>query len=76
MSDIFEFVKNLYSQQINSQFRSEDPNNKIWYRNIKNMSQMNIMNENENLFKKKKKMKTFSQMNIKLSSSFSTLRLK
>ena len=55
MSDIFEFVKNLYSQQINSQFRSEDPNNKIWYRNIKNMSQMNIMNENENLFKKKKK---------------------
>ena len=55
MSDIFEFIKNLYSQQINSQFRSEDPNNKIWYRNTKNMSQMNIMNENENLFKKKKK---------------------
>ena len=76
MSDIFEFIKNLYSQQINLQIMSEDPNNKIWYRNIKNMSQMNIMNENENLFKKKKKMKTFSQMNIKLSSSFSTLRLK
>ena len=35
MNDIFEFIEKPYSLRINSQFRSEDPNDKIWQRNRK-----------------------------------------
>ena len=34
MNDIFKFVEKPYSLRINSQFRPEDPNDKIWHRNI------------------------------------------
>ena len=34
MNDIFEFIEKPYSLLINSQFRPEDPNDKIWDGNI------------------------------------------
>ena len=34
MNDTFQFIEKPYSLRINSQFRLEDPNEKIWYRNI------------------------------------------
>ena len=33
MNDIFEFIDKPYSLRINLQFRPDDPNGKIWYRN-------------------------------------------
>ena len=35
MSDIFEFIEKPYSLRINSEFRPEDTNDKIWHRNRK-----------------------------------------
>ena len=35
MSDIFEFIEKPYPLRINFQFRSEDPNEKIWHRSKK-----------------------------------------
>ena len=34
-NDIFEFIEKSYSLQINSQFKSEDPNDNISHRNRK-----------------------------------------
>ena len=38
MNDIFKFVEKLYSLQKKLQFKPEDPNHKIWHRNIENMA--------------------------------------
>ena len=35
MNDIFKFVEKPYPLQINTQFKPEDPNDKIWHRNIR-----------------------------------------
>ena len=32
VNDIFEFIKKSNSLRIDSQFRPDDPNDKIWYR--------------------------------------------
>ena len=45
MTEIFEFIEKPYPLEINLQFRSENPNNKIWHRNkskAQNLFQMNI----------------------------------
>ena len=35
MNYIFDFIQKPYSLRINSQFKPEDPNDKIWHRNRK-----------------------------------------
>ena len=32
MNDIFEFIEKPYSLRINSPFKPEDPNDKIWHK--------------------------------------------
>ena len=45
MSDIFEFNEKPYFLRINSQFRPDDPSDKIWYKNKKNMAYNFFLNE-------------------------------
>ena len=45
MIDIFRFVEKPYSLRKNSQFRPEDPNDKIWQRNIEKCDTKSFPNE-------------------------------
>ena len=45
MNDIFEFIEKPYSLQINYQFEPEDPSDKTWHRNRKNMASNLFPNE-------------------------------
>ena len=61
MNGIFEFIEKPYSLRINSQFKPEDPKDKIWHRNRKIWHRIFFPNECKAInFIKKRNQQVFS----------------